>query len=160
MLPFKPILNISFKNEVLYNLYNYFDNIAIKINDSLYYLPNIFCNHTAFTYTENRSSIIAVYINNKMLLIPGYCLMYVYNKFPVFNLQFDNLNDINKGVKIVGLTENVNVKITDTGGNLVFETTANGGQAIWNGLNKNGERDGAGDSLAFNCLCRERIRGV
>ena len=78
----------------MYNLDQYFDKVAIQLNDDLYYLPNIFCNHTAFTFTENRSSIITVYINNKMLIIPGYCLMYVYNKFPVFSLQLNILNNI------------------------------------------------------------------
>lgn len=65
-------------------------------------------------------------------------------------LGFNNLNDINKGVKISGLTENVNIKITDIEGNLVAEAQSNinqrssnnrynlaidGGTAIWNGKN-------------------------
>ena len=70
---------------------------------------------------------------------------------PEYNiLGFDNLNDINNGVKISGLTENVNIKITDIEGNLVTEaqsrvnqrtSSANynfaidGGTAIWNGKN-------------------------
>ncbi|NRA93016.1 MAG: ABC transporter substrate-binding protein, partial [Psychroserpens sp.] len=70
---------------------------------------------------------------------------------PEYNiLGFDNLNDINNGVKVVGLTENVNIKITDIEGNLVAEaqsrvnqrtSSANynfaidGGTAIWNGKN-------------------------
>ncbi|WP_228853570.1 type IX secretion system anionic LPS delivery protein PorZ [Aegicerativicinus sediminis] len=62
----------------------------------------------------------------------------------------EDLNDINNGIKIKGLTENVNVKITDIEGNLVAEcqsrvntrtSSANynfaidGGTAIWNGRN-------------------------
>ena len=43
-----------------------------------------------------------------------------------------------------------NVKITDISGNLVFETFANGGQAIWNGKNKNGERSSTGVYLVFS----------
>jgi hypothetical protein len=65
-------------------------------------------------------------------------------------LGSSNLNDITKGIKIVGLTEDVNIKITDVEGNLVAEaqsrvnlrsSTANynfaidGGTAIWNGRN-------------------------
>ena len=65
-------------------------------------------------------------------------------------LGFNNLNDITKGIKIVGLTEDVNIKITDVEGNLVAEaqsrvnlrsSTANynfaidGGTAVWNGRN-------------------------
>ncbi|WP_411765979.1 two-component regulator propeller domain-containing protein [Winogradskyella sp. A3E31] len=70
---------------------------------------------------------------------------------PDYNiLGFDNLNDITKGVKIVGLTENVNIKITDIEGNLVAEAQSrvnqrnsnlgynfaiDGGTGIWNGKN-------------------------
>lgn len=69
---------------------------------------------------------------------------------PEYNiLGFNNLNDINKGVKISGLTESVNLKITDIEGNLVAEAQSNinlrsnsnyniaidGGTAIWNGKN-------------------------
>lgn len=65
-------------------------------------------------------------------------------------LGYNDLNDINKGIKISGLTDNVNIKITDIEGNLVAEaqssinlrsSTANynfaidGGTAIWNGKN-------------------------
>lgn len=65
-------------------------------------------------------------------------------------LGFNNLNDINKGVKVSGLTEDVNIKITDIEGNLVAEAQSNvnqrsssagynfaidGGTAIWNGKN-------------------------
>ncbi|WP_179343208.1 type IX secretion system anionic LPS delivery protein PorZ [Winogradskyella ursingii] len=65
-------------------------------------------------------------------------------------LGFNNLNDINKGVKISGLTERVNIKITDIEGNLVAEAQSgvnlrssganynfaiDGGTAIWNGKN-------------------------
>ncbi|TCK67663.1 hypothetical protein DFQ05_1442 [Winogradskyella wandonensis] len=70
---------------------------------------------------------------------------------PEYNILGSNdLNDINKGVKIVGLTENVNIKITDVTGNLVAEAQSrvnrrnsnlsnnfaiDGGTAIWNGKN-------------------------
>ncbi len=70
---------------------------------------------------------------------------------PEYNiLGFDDLNDINNGVKIRGLTDNVNIKITDIEGNLVAEAQSrinlrssrgrnnfaiDGGTAIWNGKN-------------------------
>jgi hypothetical protein len=70
---------------------------------------------------------------------------------PEYNiLGFNNLNDVNKGIKISGLTESVNIKITDIEGNLVAEAQSNvnqrssnanynfaidGGTAIWNGKN-------------------------
>lgn len=65
-------------------------------------------------------------------------------------LGANNLNDINKGVKIKGITDNVNIKITDIEGNLVAEAQSrinlrasrsnanfaiDGGTAIWNGKN-------------------------
>ncbi len=43
-------------------------------------------------------------------------------------------------ITIKGLVTNVNVKITDLRGNIVYETTADGGQATWDGRNNHGER--------------------
>lgn len=70
---------------------------------------------------------------------------------PEYNILGSNdLNDITKGVKIKGLTEKVNIKITDIEGNLVAEAQSgvnlrasssrynfaiDGGTAIWNGKN-------------------------
>ena len=70
---------------------------------------------------------------------------------PEYNiLGFNDLNNINNGVKIKGLTQNVNIKITDIEGNLVAEAQSrvnqrssranynfaiDGGTAIWNGKN-------------------------
>ncbi len=70
---------------------------------------------------------------------------------PEYNLLgFNDLNEVNKGIKISGLTESVNIKITDIEGNLVAEAQSNvnlrsssanynfaidGGTAIWNGKN-------------------------
>ncbi len=68
-------------------------------------------------------------------------------------LGFDDLNNINNGIKISGLTENVNIKITDIEGNLVAEAQSqinqrssrsgynfaiDGGTGIWNGKNLRG----------------------
>ncbi len=53
-------------------------------------------------------------------------------------------------IAIKGTVENANVKITDISGNLVFETTALGGQAIWNGKNGNGEKVASGVYLVFS----------
>ena len=52
-------------------------------------------------------------------------------------------------VAIKNLVNNVNVKITDVHGNLVFETYSKGGQAIWNGKNKNNERVPTGVYLVY-----------
>ncbi len=52
-------------------------------------------------------------------------------------------------IAIRGLVTNAQVKITDVSGNLVFETVAEGGQAIWSGNNFSGERVKSGVYLAF-----------
>ena len=53
-------------------------------------------------------------------------------------------------IAINGLVTNANIKITDMDGNLVFEDYAKGGQAIWNGKNKNNERASSGVYLVFS----------
>ena len=52
-------------------------------------------------------------------------------------------------ITITGLVTDVNVKITDVSGNLVFETKAYGGQAIWDGNNFSGKRVSTGVYLVF-----------
>ena len=50
-----------------------------------------------------------------------------------------------------GIPNNSNVKIVDVSGNLVYETTAVGGQATWNGQLLNGERAATG---VYFALCK------
>jgi flagellar hook assembly protein FlgD len=57
--------------------------------------------------------------------------------------------DYSGDVTIRGLVSDVNVKITDISGNIVYETTAEGGQATWNGKNFNGRRVSTGVYLVF-----------
>lgn len=52
-------------------------------------------------------------------------------------------------ITITGLVENVDVKITDISGNLVYSTKANGGSAVWNGLNFMGEKVQTGVYMVF-----------
>jgi len=52
-------------------------------------------------------------------------------------------------ITITGLVSNVNVKITDISGNIVYETTALGGQAIWDGRKFSGDRVHSGVYLIF-----------
>ncbi len=52
-------------------------------------------------------------------------------------------------VTITGLIENTDVKITDISGNLVYQTTSLGGQALWDGKNLNGNRVKTGVYLVF-----------
>lgn len=53
-------------------------------------------------------------------------------------------------IAIKGLVPNGNVKITDVSGNIVFETTANGTQAIWYGKNFEGAKVQTGVYLVFS----------
>ncbi len=56
----------------------------------------------------------------------------------------------NGKIAIRGLVNNANVKITDINGNLVFESFANGSQAIWDGKNQSGNRASTGVYLVFS----------
>jgi len=57
--------------------------------------------------------------------------------------------DYNGLIAINGLAEDANVKITDVSGLLVFETTALGGQAVWDGLDYTGRKANTGVYLVF-----------
>lgn len=57
--------------------------------------------------------------------------------------------DYNGTIAIKGLVRDANVKITDISGNLVYNTIANGGQAVWNGKSFNGEKAQTGIYLVF-----------
>lgn len=52
-------------------------------------------------------------------------------------------------IAIRGLVTDAQVKITDVSGNIVFETVANGGQAIWSGYDLSGNRVSSGVYLAY-----------
>jgi hypothetical protein len=52
-------------------------------------------------------------------------------------------------IAISNLVDEANVKITDVSGRLVYETTALGGQAIWNGTDYTGRRAKSGVYLVF-----------
>jgi len=52
-------------------------------------------------------------------------------------------------IKIDGLMENSIVKILDINGNLVFESSSEGGTAFWNGKNLNGDRAATGVYLVI-----------
>jgi len=52
-------------------------------------------------------------------------------------------------IAITGMATNSIVKITDIAGNIVYETTSEGGQAIWNGKKYDGKRPSTGVYLVF-----------
>ncbi len=57
--------------------------------------------------------------------------------------------DYSGPIAVTGLVNNSDVKITDTYGNIVFETRSEGGQAIWDGNNFDGRKSAAGIYLVF-----------
>ncbi len=57
--------------------------------------------------------------------------------------------DYNGPIAINGLARDANVKITDITGRIVYETKANGGQAIWQGNDLNNVKVGTGVYLVF-----------
>ncbi|NOZ34679.1 MAG: hypothetical protein GXO80_05205 [Chlorobi bacterium] len=52
-------------------------------------------------------------------------------------------------ITVTGLASDVNVKFTDISGNVVYETTALGGQAVWNGKTFDGRKVNTGVYLIF-----------
>lgn len=52
-------------------------------------------------------------------------------------------------IKISGLMQSANIKITDIAGNLVYETTATGGSALWNTRNFAGRKVASGVYIVF-----------
>jgi hypothetical protein len=50
---------------------------------------------------------------------------------------------------VKNLVANANVKITDIRGTVIYETLAEGGQAIWNGYSFDGRRASTGVYLVF-----------
>jgi ligand-binding sensor domain-containing protein len=58
--------------------------------------------------------------------------------------------DYSGPIAIKGLARDANVKITDINGQRVYETTALGGQAIWDGKDYNGKRASSGVYLVFS----------
>jgi len=53
-------------------------------------------------------------------------------------------------IAIKGLTRDADVKITDINGQLMYETKALGGQAIWDGKDYNGRKAATGVYLVFS----------
>jgi len=58
--------------------------------------------------------------------------------------------DYNGTIAIKGLTRDADVKITDVSGQLIYETKALGGQAVWNGKDYNGRKASSGVYLVFS----------
>lgn len=62
-------------------------------------------------------------------------------------------------VTIQGIAYNSDVKITDVAGNLVYQTTSNGGTATWNGQTLQGERAQTGVYLIWTSIDDQDVKG-
>jgi len=58
--------------------------------------------------------------------------------------------EYNGEIAIRGLADDAEIKITDISGTLMYETRAQGGQAVWNGKNYNGQKAQTGVYLVFS----------
>ena len=58
-------------------------------------------------------------------------------------------SDYSGEIAIKGFARDSDIKITDMSGKLVYNTTANGGQAIWNGQDYTGRKVAPGVYLVF-----------
>ncbi|MFT7589951.1 MAG: hypothetical protein ACI959_002172, partial [Limisphaerales bacterium] len=58
--------------------------------------------------------------------------------------------DYNGPIAIKGLVTDADVKITDVSGKLIYETTALGGQVVWDGKGVDGDRAATGVYFVFS----------
>ncbi len=68
--------------------------------------------------------------------------------------------NFNGWITIQGIRYNSDVKITDMGGKLVYQTTSNGGTAIWNGKNLDGTKVASGVYLIWTAANEGKGRKV
>jgi hypothetical protein len=72
---------------------------------------------------------------------------------PTNNDVYAYPNPVKRGyagpIAIKGLVQNASVKITDVNGQVVYETRAEGGQAIWDGRNFDGRKANSGVYMVF-----------
>jgi hypothetical protein len=81
-----------------------------------------------------------------------------YSNVKVFpNPVYSSFNGL---ITIQGIKTNSDVKFTDIAGNLIYQTTSNGGTAIWNGKNLAGEKVKAGTYLIWTGANEDKGRKV
>jgi hypothetical protein len=68
--------------------------------------------------------------------------------------------DFNGVITIQGIKADSDIKFTDAAGNLVFQTTSNGGTATWNGKNLSGNKVSPGVYLIWTASNTEKGRKV
>jgi ligand-binding sensor domain-containing protein len=107
--------------------------------------------------SNNISSIAINHVNGEVYIGTDKGIYSYRGQSTIGNPDFSNAyifpNPVRENyqgdIVISGLVDNVNIKITDVAGNLVFETFALGGQAIWDGKNFRGQKVYSGVYLVF-----------
>jgi len=87
---------ITFKKEDIiefeYIDYSLINETKIEYDNFIDYLPNIFTQVNGIDFSNNKSGYLFVYKNNKILIIPGYLIIY-YEKYPLFNYKLNYINN-------------------------------------------------------------------
>jgi hypothetical protein len=107
---------------------------------------------------SNNITDIAINENGEVFIgTSNGIISYKSNAAPEPPTGFDNVyaypNPVRENfsglIGIKGLLNDMSVKITDTNGNLVYETRSEGGQAVWDGKDFSGRRAATGVYLVF-----------
>lgn len=114
-------------NSPIFN--NAINDIAINQESGLIFIST---GNGILSYQTDAAGIAEVHNKNDIMAFPN----------PV-RPEYDG------PIAIRGFARDSNIKITDVNGKLVFETTALGGQAIWDGRDYNGRRAQSGVYLVY-----------
>ena len=71
-----------------------FINNTIKLDELIYFLPNILTQSNTYNYSLNLSGNLFVYfdIYEKILIIPGYLIIYFNKKYPILDYSLSLIN--------------------------------------------------------------------
>ena len=69
-----------------------FELLTMKVDDLIYILPNIFIQIDGFKFNKNVSGFLFVYIDNKILIIPGYLVSYFMYDYIIFDIKLKFVN--------------------------------------------------------------------
>jgi hypothetical protein len=105
-------------------------------------ITSIAINHQTGEVFIGTSRGIVSYKGEATMATEKYENVYVYP-----NPVRENYNGL---IAIKGLVRDADIKITDINGNLIYTTKAQGGQAVWNGKNYNGDKAHTGVYLIFS----------
>jgi hypothetical protein len=84
---------------IMYNyIFNFMNDnkifrlLTLHVVDNLYCLPNIFVQNNGLNFSNNKSGLLFVYINEKFLIIPGYMIMIFIDNYIILTINQIILN--------------------------------------------------------------------